>query len=144
MQKDLVGFYYTKVAKSLKYLDFTYKRVKKLDYDPKNLTEEQLELWDSFAVRFARSSDLFLTKFITAVVKRDDPAFDGGFRDRLNKAEKLNLLSNVPMWMEIRELRNVTVHEYSEEDLKQIFKKLLKFTPTIINLEKNLLPFLEL
>ncbi len=94
-------------------------------------------------MRFARSSDLFLTKFLKAIVKRDDPAFDGSFRDYLHYAEKLKALENLPMWLEIRQLRNVTVHEYSDQDLKEIFRKLVSFTPEILNLEKSLQMFLE-
>ena len=86
-KKDLVGYYYTKITKSLKYLEFTFRRVQSMSTDPTQLAPEQLELWDSFAVRFARTSDLFLSKFIKAIVLKDDPAFDGGFRDFLNRAE---------------------------------------------------------
>lgn len=58
--KDLTGYYYTKTVKSLKYLEFTYSRVQKLPIDPAQLTDEQFEVWDGFATRFARSSDIFL------------------------------------------------------------------------------------
>jgi hypothetical protein len=141
--KDLVGYYYSKIAKSLRYLEYTYKRIENLPSNPELLTSEQLETWDSFAVRFARTSDLFLSKFITAVIKRDDPAFDGGFRDKLHQAEKLGLIDNVSTWMEIRQLRNVTVHEYSDEDLKEIFRKIKAFTPLLLELEVKLSPLLR-
>jgi uncharacterized protein with HEPN domain len=55
----------------------------------------------------------------------------------------LGLIENVPTWMEIRQLRNVTVHEYSDQDLKEIFKKLLVYTPKLLSLEKGLSRFLE-
>lgn len=140
-QKDLTGYFYSKIVKSIRYLDFTFQRVKAVPENPEVLTPEQMEMWDSFAVRFARTSDLFLTKFIVAAIRRDDPAFDGGFRDRLHRAEKLEIIRDVPHWMEIRELRNVTVHEYSDEDLKQIFIKLKAFTPDLLLLEQHLLRF---
>lgn len=143
LKKDLVSYYYAKILKSLRYLEFTYRRVSKLSLALDTLSDEQLELWDSFAIRFARSSEIFLSKFITAVVKRDDPVFDGGFRDKLHRAEKLGILDDVPRWMEIRQLRNVTVHEYSDEDLKEILKKLMAYTPLLLSLESALLPFLE-
>lgn len=55
--KDLVGYYYTKIIKSLRYIEFTYSRVQKLSSDPTELTDEQFEIRDGFATRFARSSD---------------------------------------------------------------------------------------
>lgn len=136
--KNLTGYYYSKIIKSLKYLEFTYMRVQKLSVDPKQLTDEEFEVWDGFATRFARSSDIFLSKYLKAAIKEDDPAFDGSFRDQLNKAEKLKLIDDAKVWFEIRELRNVVVHEYSDEDLKAIFQKMLRFTPLILDLRTRL------
>lgn len=141
---DLVGYYHSKIVKSLRYLEFSLNRVQPLSEDPTELSEEQLEKWDGLAVRFARSSDLFLSKFITAVIKRDDPAFDGGFRDKLHQAEKLKVLTDIPTWMEIRQLRNVTVHEYSDSDLREIFKKLKRYSPLLLALEQTLPAFLDI
>lgn len=138
--KDLVGYFYTKIVKSLRYLEFTYSRVQKLSSDPTELTDEQFEIWDGFATRFARSSDIFLSKYIKAAIKHDDPVFDGSFRDNLNRAEKLKLIDDSRIWFEIRQLRNVVVHEYSDEDLKIIFQKMLKFTPLILELRTRLAP----
>jgi hypothetical protein len=139
-RKDLVGYYYTKIVKSLKYLEFSYSRVQKLPSDPAQLSNEQFEVWDGFTTRFARSSDIFLSKYIKATIKNDDPAFDGSFRDQLNRAEKLKLIDDARVWFEIRELRNVVVHEYSDEDLKAIFAKLIRFTPLILELRTRLAP----
>lgn len=58
--KDLTGYYYAKIVKSLNYL------------------------------------------------KRDDPSFDGGFRDALNRSEKLGLITEAHERFEIRQLRNVS------------------------------------
>ncbi len=137
-KKDLVGYYYTKIIKSLRYLNYTYQRVQTLPTNPKEMTDPQLETWDSFSTRFTRSADIFLSKYIKAAVQYDDPAFDGKFRDYLNKAEKFNLIDSVNTWIEIRELRNVVVHEYSDEDLEKILQKMLKFTPLLLDLEKRL------
>lgn len=73
-------------------------------------------------------------------IKHDDPVFDGSFRDNLNRAEKLKLIDDSRVWFEIRQLRNVVVHEYSDEDLKAIFQKMLKFTPLILELRTRLAP----
>lgn len=138
MSKDLTGYYYAKIVKSLNYLEFTYERVKNLNTNPGQLSGEELERWDGMATRFARASDLFLSKYIKAAVVRDDPAFDGSFRDFLNRAEKLNLIDRAEDWLEVRNLRNVAVHEYSEGDLEKILVKFLKYTPMILELRKRL------
>lgn len=106
--------------------------------NPAILSDSQFEAWDGFASRFARTSDIFLSKYIRAFILKDDPAFDGGFRDQLNRAEKLGLIDDVNVWMEIRELRNATVHEYSDDDLEKIFEKFRKFTPLLMELRSRL------
>ena len=46
--------------KSLKHLDVSFQKVKNLSADISDLNEEQLETWESFSVRLARSADIFL------------------------------------------------------------------------------------
>lgn len=138
MNKDLVGYYYAKIIKALSYLEYTYQKVKLLSTSLAELDPDQLERWDGMATRFARASDLFLSKYIKAAVKRDDPAFDGSFRDYLNRAEKLGIIENVDVWLDIRELRNVAVHEYSEGDLEKVLQKFLRYTPLLLELRKKL------
>ncbi|MGZ3747203.1 MAG: nucleotidyltransferase substrate binding protein [Pseudobdellovibrionaceae bacterium] len=136
--KNLTGLYYGKIVKSLKYLEYSYNRTLKMPLNPTQMTDAELEAWDSFASRFARTSDLFLSKYIRAYILADDPAFDGGFRDQLNRAEKLGLIENAEVWMEIRELRNATVHEYSDQDLEKIFQKFRAYSPLLLELAKKL------
>ncbi len=135
---NLAGLYYTKIVKSLKYLDYSYKRTLSMPLNPSQMSDSELEAWDGFASRFARTSDIFLSKYVKAYVLKDDPAFDGGFVDQLNRAEKLGLIDSVQTWMEIRELRNATVHEYSDQDLEKIFEKFRKFTPLLLALVQKI------
>lgn len=138
LNKDLTGLYYTKIIKSLKYFEYTFNRVSKLNTNPKQLTDQEFETWDGFATRFSRTSDLFLSKYIKAAVLKDDPGFDGTFRDYLNRAEKLKLIDNTSDWLEIRSLRNVIVHDYSDDDLEIILKKMLSLSPLILDLPKRI------
>lgn len=102
------------------------------------MSPSEMEAWDGFAARFARTSDIFLSKYVRAAILNDDPAFEGGFVDQLHRAEKLGILQDVALWMEIRELRNATVHEYSDSDLERIYEKFRKYTPLLMELPKKL------
>jgi len=135
---DLVGLYYTKIVKSLKYLRYSFEKVKTYPTNPEQMSEVEFEVWDGFSTRFSRSSDIFLSKFIKAYLKNDDPTFDGSFKDMLNRAEKLGLIENTDAWVDIRELRNVVVNEYSDDDLEIILIKMLSLTPLILDLDKRL------
>ncbi len=138
MANDLTGFYYAKIVKSLNYLEYTFDKVKQLPTRLDALSADDLERWDGMATRFARASDLFLSKYVKAAVMKDDPAFDGSFRDYLNEAEKSGLIDDAKIWLEIRNLRNVAVHEYSEGDLEKVLQKFIQLTPVVLDLRKRL------
>jgi uncharacterized protein YutE (UPF0331/DUF86 family) len=50
----------------------------------------------------------------------------------------LGLIDDANVWMEIRELRNATVHEYSDKDLEKIFEKFRKFSALLLELPNKL------
>jgi hypothetical protein len=102
------------------------------------MDEEDLETWESFAARFCRVSDIFLTKYIRTYVLSQDPGFSGSFRDFLNQAEKLSLIENVDTWMAIRELRNITAHDYTDKDLAVFFQRLQQETHRLLALKHML------
>ena len=126
------------VLNALGHLSYSYAKVLKLPTKQSLQDEETLETWESFCSRFTRASDLFLTRYLRSEILKSDSAFRGTLRDNLNEAEKLGLISDVDSWMEIRSLRNITAHEYSNEDFELFLKNLLKFTPQILEIQKLL------
>jgi hypothetical protein len=127
---------------SLEHLQYSYNKVsnvQKLAPDPRLLDVEQLETWESFVARFARVSDIFLSKYLRLVVLKEDPAFRGTFRDFLDAGEKIGLIDNADIWMNLRELRNKTAHEYTRDELKNVFEQVLKHTPFLLSEIKKVL-----
>jgi hypothetical protein len=118
-----------KLSKALDHLSYSYKKVLVLPLKIADLDEESLETWESFAARFSRVSELFLTRYLRTLVLIDDPGFAGTLRDFLNQAEKLGWLDNANQWMEIRGLRNIIAHDYSEKDLEQCLNLLRQHCP---------------
>lgn len=101
--------------------------------DLKNKSLDELEPWEAFSSRFARCTDIFLSKYIRLLILDLDPGFRGEMRDVLDKAEKALLISNADEWMKIRELRNKIAHEYTKDDLQKTLVDILKFTPFVLN-----------
>jgi hypothetical protein len=97
----------------------------------KNLDE--LESWEALTSRFARCTDIFLSKWLRLLILNLDPGFRGEMRDYLDKAEKALLISNSDEWMKIRELRNKIAHEYTKEDLQATLQDVLRYTPFVLN-----------
>ena len=127
-----------KLLKAIDHLEYSYRKIIQLPITLESLDEEMLETWESFAARFSRVSDIFLTKYIRASVLLNDPGYSGSLRDFLDQAEKLGLLEDVNSWMGIRELRNISAHEYTEKDLSIFFERIKQEAPRLINIKSIL------
>ncbi len=128
-----------KLLKALKHLEYSYHKVISLPADVGQLDEESLETWESFAARFARVADIFLSRFVRAYVLIDDPGFEGSLRDFVNQGEKLGIICDARAWMGIRELRNITAHDNEENDLTQFFLRLKNEAPRLLSLKEKIL-----
>lgn len=134
---SIIKKYESQLKKALKHLEYSYIKIQKLPLDPKQLGEEELETWESFSSRFSRVVDLFLTKYIKAIVLKDDPGFSGTVRDFANQAERLELIASANEWMQYRELRNIEAHTY-EEELERFLGAIKKNTPQLLKVNKIL------
>jgi hypothetical protein len=130
--------YKQKVLKSLKHLAYSYHKVQSLSSDVSTMDDETLEVWESFTARFSRTVDLFLTKYVRAVVLRDDPGFSGSVRDFADYAEKLELIASADQWMEFRGFRNIIVHDYEESELQQNLEDLRRLASVVLAVEAQL------
>ena len=134
----LIDVYQKKLSKALKHLEYSYKKIQNMSLDVDTMDEEVLEVWESFSARFSRVVDLFLMKYVKSVVLKNDPGFQGSLRDFVDQGEKLGIVNNADTWMELRELRNITAHEYTEKELSAFFLKLKELAPQLLSL-KNIL-----
>lgn len=127
-----------KLSKALTHLDYSYKKVLSLPCTIEALNEASLEAWESFSARFCRVSELFLTRYLRTQVLINDPGFTGSLRDFVNQTEKLNMIEDAERWMQIRELRNITLYDYAEEDLVPFFTTLKKNCPQLLAIQKSI------
>jgi hypothetical protein len=132
--EKLIEIQKRKLKKALQHLQYSYNKIIKLPENVEELDEESLETWESFAARFACVAEIFLAQYLRSAILLDDPGFTGTFRDFINQAEKLGLIVDANAWLAIRELRNVTAHEYSEEDLTLFFKRLKQECPRLLKI----------
>ena len=123
-----------KLEKALSHLRYTYEKIQKLPDDCSQLNEEELETWESFAARFGRASDIFLMRYLRTRILEEDPGFIGTLRDFLLRAEKMNLIDDAKKWLAIRELRNLSAHEYVEEGLTKFYRLLKKHAPELLSI----------
>jgi hypothetical protein len=96
------------------------------EYEP-----EELESFESFTGRFARLSDILIQKIFRLVDELDLDSH-GTIRDRINRAEKKELIVSSDIFIEIRMIRNEIAHEYLPEAIHDIFGKVLALTPHLL------------
>jgi uncharacterized protein YutE (UPF0331/DUF86 family) len=114
-----------------KHLEYSHKKVVKIDLGGE-LDDEKLETLESFSSRFARYSDLIVSKYLRLLAREKDPAFRGSTIDILNAGEKYGWISDAKVWRRIRELRNVAAHEYEAADYKKLYKELIRLSSHLL------------
>jgi hypothetical protein len=127
-----------KLLKAIHHLDYSFQKVQGLPIDATKLDDESLETWESFSARFSRVADLFLSRYVRTAVLKQDPGFEGTLRDFVNQGEKLGLVDDANAWMEIRALRNISAHDYSEDELTEFFNRLRQEAPRLLALKDRL------
>jgi hypothetical protein len=98
----------------------------KSEYSP-----EELESFESLCSRFARLSDI-MTQKIFRLLAEIALELPGSVRDRINRAEKWELIDSAETFVDIRMVRNDIAHEYLPEAILDIFKKVMKLTPALL------------
>jgi hypothetical protein len=135
-QNELKQKIVSELTRARYHLD-SYKKVIKLKFD-QAFKEEHLEVLESFSSRFARFSDIAITKYFKLLIAEKDPAFRGSVADLLNNAEKYHWIDSAHTWLRIRELRNIAAHEYSAEEYPKIYQELIHMAPTLFQLSLTL------
>ncbi|MEW6654834.1 MAG: hypothetical protein AB1394_15380 [Bacteroidota bacterium] len=124
------------VNEAARVLNYSYQKCSLINLNGK-ITDEELESFDSLTVRFARLSDIIIQK-IFRIIEKADLETPGSVRDSVYSAEKKGLIGDADTFIEIRELRNLISHEYLPEAFKDIFLKVLEFTPDLLLCLENI------
>ncbi|MDQ3018969.1 MAG: hypothetical protein M3R36_00110 [Bacteroidota bacterium] len=110
-------------------LDIAFNICKNIG-EKNSYTEEEFMYFDVLTSRFSRLSDYIIQKAIRTIDKIDEEDA-GTVRDRLNRAEKKELISSTDEFVEIRNLRNDITHEYIPEEMSEIFNGVMRYTPIL-------------
>ena len=96
-----------------------------------NYSELELEAFEAITARFFRLSDLLIQK-IFRLIDTLELVNEGTLVDRINRAEKREIVSSAKKFTELRLLRNTIVHEYEPDEYTEIFRDVLKYTPILL------------
>jgi hypothetical protein len=135
---NLLSIQKNQLIKALSHLSYSYQKIQQMDKIIDEQDDEQLETWESFSARFARVVDIFLSRYLRSYVLYHDPGFKGSLRDHINFGEKMGLIKDANWWLGLRELRNISAHEYNEHDLVQFYQRLFTECAQLLELSSVL------
>ncbi len=141
MQKDLIYQAYKDLESSLKLLESSLEK-----YEPFKpeifYSYEDLEYYDSLSFRYEKAIEaafhFFKTLEIYLFGERSET-----YRKMLQRIEKLGLIENAEMYMEMKMLRNKVVHTYTPEKLEEIYSSIEKFGKLLLRDFQNVKKFME-
>lgn len=94
------------------------------DYDPHaDYTPEELEPYDALSDRFMRAVETSIRLF-RSYERFVEGVQSDTFRDTLNAVRKADLVSDVDLWMDMRDVRNRIVHDYSPEQRARLYAEI--------------------
>ena len=77
--------------------------------------DEELDRLDAFRVRFGDLQDLIGAKLFRSILSLEEEVI-GSQLDSINKMEKRGIIPSFEAWKEIRDIRNLFIHDYPDDD----------------------------
>lgn len=120
-----------KVESSVILVEASLSRVKQFDPSA-NYSAIELEPFDALCDRFVRAVEVSI-QFFKTYEKLKEAIISDNFRDLLLKMEKWGLISEMPVWFEMRDVRNRVIHDYLPEQRKNMYDDIItRFSSELI------------
>lgn len=132
----------TILTRALRTFKYSYENCKKIGLK-EEYTDEELEKFESLTSRFARISDILTQKILKSIflLLREEAKT---FIDRINKAEKLEMIDSAEQLKTIRDLRNEIAHEYCIEDISEIFEDVLEYSGILLEMIDSIKKYIDI
>lgn len=116
-----------------KHLRKSFNKCSKFDLNRSTeaFSEEELESLEALVSRFGRLSDI-LTQKIFRLIDELEYVKTQTFIDRINAAEKREIIDSAYDFRDIRDTRNEIEHEYMSTGLSSLFVKTIEYTPKLL------------
>ena len=109
-----------KYQKAFRLLQASVKKVAKFDIE-KNYTADELEPYDALSDRFMRTVEIAI-KFFRSYEYYLQAEQSQTLRDGLHQMEKLEIIVDIDIWIEMRDIRNRIVHDYLPEKMAEMYQ----------------------
>ncbi len=128
--------------KALETFKYSFENCKKIDIK-EEYSYGELDKFEALTSRFARISDILTQKILKSIflLIREDVKT---FIDRINRAEKLEIIDSAEQLKVIRDLRNEIAHEYCLEDISEIFENVLNHSGVLIGIIDKVKTYIDI
>lgn len=128
--KKKLSEYMEMLDKAMYTFNYSYEKCKEIGIKEK-YSYEELDKFESLSSRFARICYILTQKILKNIflLLREDAKT---FIDRINLAEKLEIIPGAEQLKIIRDLRNEITHEYCMDDITEIFKNVLEYSEALL------------
>lgn len=121
-QRQLLGAGRRKVESAVRLVGASVGRTS--EYRPEeNYTPEELEPFDAMSDRFIRAVETCI-HFFRSYERFVEGVQSDTFRDTLHVARKADLVTDTELWMDMRDVRNRIVHDYSPEQRARLYAEI--------------------
>lgn len=116
---------------SMRGLEASFLHCSKIGIKTEYLFEET-EAFDALIIKLTRNSDIFFQQIIKGYfkLKGEDSLL---FIDRLNMLEKMEVIADTEMLLNLKSFRNQAVHEYSQINFQLLYAEALMLTTPFKN-----------
>ena len=112
-----------KAIDAINLVEASIKEVKPFDTN-KIYSPKEREPYDALCDRFIRAVEISL-KYFRSYEKLMYGEISETLRDLLNRMEKLEIISSITLWMQMRDVRNRIVHDYLPEEIKDMYDEIM-------------------
>jgi uncharacterized protein YutE (UPF0331/DUF86 family) len=124
-----------KLNLSSEWVRKSYEQAVKIDIK-NDYTLEEFEKLEVLASRYARTTDMLVNKVLRSIdtLELEDI---GNIIDIMNRAEKRGIVESAELLHIIKDLRNSIIHEYQIEKVANFFGNIVKYSPVLLEIIKN-------
>ena len=129
------------LQKQMDWLEISYKECQNIGLK-EVYTVDEFGKFETLCSRFSRSIDFLIRKFLRTL---DAYEFEtqGTLIDVVNRAHKRGLFQDIEEIRTIKDIRNTIVHEYIEDELREVFDEMLRYTPKLLEFMSNTLHYAQ-
>ncbi len=129
------------LQKQMNWLKISYEECQHIGLK-QAYTVDEFGKFETLCGRFSRSIDFLIRKFLRTL---DAYEFEtqGTLVDVVNRAHKRGLFQDIEEIRTIKDIRNTIVHEYIEDELREVFDEMLRYTPKLLEFMSNTLRYAQ-